>query len=521
MKKFTLLFASTAVLLLGGIQAEAQSSYIRTYWQTGNTASTITPSAMTQCSNGDVLISWNDGNGFAVVSRLDATGYAAWSISLGDVNTLTTHSIQTIGENTDGSIWVFGMHRNQNYQLQYFITEITSTGTINWTKFYWATDELVYESPSCSKMYDDGYMINLSVSSQMQVLRTDADGNLMWGKAFKTDSNEYKHPGFAGTPTYDGGFVMTSKENSKTAFVKVNLAGGVDWGFSFEAWQGAYCHTKTTCQLTDGSIIAGGYIDGFAYLMKIDIAGSISWIKTFTSSDVNMGAFYFLHPLSDGTFITTGGNSFYGISATDFMLRMDADGNILGSVKYNHGMPPAYPVSTSMLGNANELYLLSGDAASQNYPISLIKVGNSFESGCNISPITVSSWSVTVPQMSSILRPVWTMNDGIEVTGSTLSAYPIGNDVTFSCVATGIVEDQTSDFSVFPNPSTTGDQIRFTTAASGRWTLTDATGRVVMEGKAIEGTNTLPELTLSSGIYIFRLVDENGVETAKQKLIRE
>ncbi len=521
MRKLTLLFASTAVLLLGGLQAEAQSSYIRTYRQAGNTTSAITPSAMTQCSNGDVIISWNDANGFAVVSRLDATGNPAWSISLGDVNNITLHMVKSIGENTDGSIWVFGLHTNPINQLQYFLTEITSTGTINWSKFYWASDELQYGSPSCSKMYDDGYMINLSISSRMQLLRTDADGNLMWGKAFKTDSNEYKHPGFAGTPTYDGGFVMTSKENNKTALVKVNLTGGVDWGFSFDAWAGAYSHTKTVCQLTDGSIIAGGYISYVAYLMKIDITGSISWIKTFTSTDVNMSSVYFVHPLSDGTFIATGGADLYNSNSTDFMLRMDGAGNLLGSVKYNHGMPPAFPASTSMLGNANELYLLSGDPYTAGYPVSLIKVGNNFESGCNTSPITVTSWPVTVPQMSSILRPVWTSNDGIEVSGSSINAYSIGNDVTSVCVTTAIAEASTSTFNVFPNPSTSGDQIRFSAAASGRWTITDAAGRVVMEGKAIEGTNTLPELTLSSGIYIFRLVDENGIETAKQKLIRE
>jgi hypothetical protein len=370
-------------------------------------------------------------------------------------------------------------------------------------------------------MYDDGYMINLSVSSHMQLLRTDADGNLIWGKTFKTDSNEYKHPGFAGTPTYDGGFIMTGKQGNNTALAKVNLAGGIDWGFSFEAWPGAYNHTKAICQLTDGSIIAGGYIDYVAYLMKIDITGSISWIKTFASPDVTMSSFYFLHPLSDGTFIATGGDNIYYNNSTDFIIHMNSTGNLLASVKYNHSMPLVLPASTSMVGNTNVLYLLSGDAYTMGYPVSLIKVGKNFESACNVSPITVSSWPVATPQMSSIVCPVWTNNDGIEVSGSSINAYSIGNDVNAVCVTTAIAEASTSTFSVFPNPSTSGDQIRFSAAASGRWTITDAAGRVVMEGKAIEGTNTLPELTLSSGIYIFRLVDENGIETAKQKLIRE
>jgi hypothetical protein len=521
MRKLTLLFASTAVLLLGGLQAEAQSSYIRTYRQTGNTTSAVSPAAMNQCSNGDILISWNDINGFAVLSRIDATGYTVWSISLGDVNTVTTHKVQTIGENTDGSIWVFGTHYNPNYQLQYFLTELTSAGTINWSKFYWASDEYIYYAPSCSKMYDDGYMINLSVSTHMQLLRTDADGNLMWGKAFKTDSNDFKHPGFAGTPTYDGGFVMTSKEDNKTALVKVNLAGGVDWGFSFEAWPGAYSHTKAICQLTDGSIIAGGYIDYIAYLMKIDITGSISWIKTYTSADVNMSSFYFLHALSDGSFIATGSSDSYTRNSTGFMLRMDNEGNVLGSIKYNYGMAPSFPESISMIGNADELYLLESDIYVGGRPLSLIKIGNSFESNCNTSPINVSSWQVTVPQMSSILRPVWIGNDGVEVSGSSVNAYTISNDVTAVCVTTAIEETENNTLYIFPNPSTNSDKISFSSIASGSWTITDAAGRTVGEGTAIEGTNTLPDLTLSSGIYFFRLIDENGEVRAKQKLIRE
>lgn len=521
MRKLTLLFASTALLMLGGIQAEAQSSYIRTYKQTGNTTHPVSPAAMTPCSNGDILISWNDIDGFAVLSRIDATGYSVWSISLGDVNTVTYHKIQNIGENSDGSIWVFGTLFNTNYQLQYFITELTATGTINWSKFYWASDESIYYKPSCSKMYDDGYMINLSVSSHMQLLRTDADGNLMWGKAFKTDSNEIKHPGFDGTPTYDGGFVMTSKENNKTALVKVNLAGGVDWGFSFEAWPGAYSHTKAICQLSDGSLIAGGYIDYSAYLMKIDITGSISWIKTYNSADVNMSSFYFLHALSDGSFIATGGTDAYTRNSTSFMLRMDAEGNVLGAIEYNYGMPPSFPESISMTGNANELYLLESDIYTGGRPLSLIKIGNSFETNCNTSPITVSSWQVTVPQMSSILRPVSVSNDGIEVSGNSVNTYTISNDITAVCVTTAIEEAENSTLYIFPNPSTKSDKISFSSITSGNWTITDASGRTVSQGTAIEGTNTLPDLILSSGVYFFRLVDENGNVTANQKLIRE
>jgi hypothetical protein len=524
MRKFILLFTCTAVLLLGGLQAEAQSSYIRTYEQTGNTINGITPAAMKQCSNGDILLSWNDEGGQAVISRIDATGYSVWSYSLGYVYPFSNHShkVHSIGENSDGSIWVFGVHITQLYQRQYFLTELTSTGSINWSKFYWATDESPYGPPSCVKMYDDGYMFTLSVSSHLQLLRTDVDGNLQWGKVFKTDSTYFKHPGFAGTTTYDGGFVATGKENTKISIVKVNLAGSVDWGFSFEAYPSAYSHTKTICQLTDGSVIAGGFIDSLPYLMKIDIAGSISWIKTFTSPDVSMASFYYLHPLTDGSFIATGAtHTMPARNSTGFMLRLDSTGNILGSVIYNYPLPSYYTESLSMVGNANELYLLESDYSIPGQPATLIKVGNSFESNCNISPITVISSSLSVPQMSSILRTVWTGNDGIEVTGSIINATSITNDVSFVCVTTEVTEVDENAFRVFPNPSTAGDQILFTTAASGRWTITDAAGRIVLEGKAIEGTNTLPELTLSSGIYIFRLVDENGIETAKQKLIRE
>jgi hypothetical protein len=524
MKKLTFLLLS-AILLAGGmIPTVAQSSYVRTYQQTSAPYTSATPAAMYQCSNGNLLAAWNNYFfGYATLTRIDATGYAQWSITLGDGNSSTSHEVYSIGENTDGSLWVFGSSRNSNGIPEYHLSELSQAGVINWTKFYYATDEYAYVTPSCHKMYDGGYMMNLSVSSHLQLLRTDADGNLMWGQVFKTDSSQYKHPGFAGAPTYDGGFVMSGKDGSNSCLVKVNLNGGVDWGFSWNPWNNAYCHTKDVCQLNDGSIIAGGYIDNLCFLLKVDISGSISWIKTFGIGTAANPSVYRIHPLADGSFLACGAmvNSF--TNSGDFMLKMDSDGNLIGAMLHTSNYASlSYALDgRTMVNQSNELFVLQNTIAAGN-PIELTKIGAGFESGCNTTPISVAFTSLPVPAMSSLLRPVWTANDGIEVTGNTLSAYAVSLTVSSVCVATGVTEPvQSSEVSVYPNPSAAGNVLRFNAAVAARWTITDAAGRTVQEGRAQPGNNILPELTLSSGMYLFRLVNDNGDVLTQQKLIRE
>jgi hypothetical protein len=524
MNKLILFIASVALLAGGLIPAVAQSSYVRTYQQTSAPYTAATPATMYQCSNGNLLVAWtNFMYGYSTLSRIDATGYPQWSITLGDANATTTHNVHSVGENTDGSIWVFGSGRNPLGSIEYFLSELTSAGVINWTKFYYATDEYFYATPSCHKMYDDGYMLNLSVSSHLQLLRTDADGNLLWGQVFKTDSSQYKHPGFAGTPTYDGGFVMTGKDGSNACLVKVNLTGGVDWGFSWEAWSNAYCHTKDVCQLNDGSIIAGGYLDNNCFLMKVDISGAISWIKTFGVVNAINPSIYRIHPLSDGTFIACGAMTNAFANSGDFMVKMDSDGNYLGAIQHT-SIYSAFSYALdgcSMVNQANELFVLQNTMALGN-PVALTKIGAGFESGCNTSPLSISLTSIPVPAMSAVLRPVWSANDGGQVTGNSLNIYSVSQTVSLVCVPTSLSETTTNNnAAVYPNPSSAGNILRFTADVAARWTITDAAGRTVLEGRAQPGTNILPEFTLSSGMYMFRLVNDEGNVLSQQKLIRE
>ncbi|MCU0433179.1 MAG: T9SS type A sorting domain-containing protein [Bacteroidia bacterium] len=527
MKKFTLSLISCTALMLGGIimPADAQSSYVRTYGQTGAPNATNAPAALAQCSNGNLLLCWNEtSQGYGTISRIDATGYPVWSMSLGDANAQTSHFINSVGENTDGTIWVFGTHSTATFTRQYFLTELSQAGAVNWTKFYYSFDEIGYANPSCHKMYDDGYMINLSVSSHLQLLRTDADGNLMWGEVFKTDSNEYKHPGFAGVPTYDGGFVMTGKEGNSLSLVKINLTGGVDWGFSFDPLAAGYCHTKDICQLSDGSLIAGGFINQYAFLMKVDIAGNISWIKHFMVNSFNYMCVYRIHPLSNGNFLACGTNDNMGENSGDFMLKMDSNGNLISAVQHNSvvsvlGMGIE---GRSMVNQTDELFVAQCESYFPGSPVTLSKIGGSFETSCNTTPFTITLNSLSVPSMSSIMNTVWTDSDGIEVTGSVLSTFPINLDVSFLCVPTGVTEPvENSVSNLYPNPSANGSVLSFKSQVPARWTIVDATGRTVLEGRAQAGSNTLPDMVLSSGMYVFRLTDDEGNILSQEKLIRD
>ncbi len=476
----------------------------------------ILASALTQCSNGNLLISWYDLNGYSVLSRIDAAGNVVWSNTLHDSINISDHRVYSIGENSDGSIWIMGTHVDTNYQRQYFLSELSASGSVNWARFYQITDPSMYYGPSCYKMYDGGYMINLCVPSHLQILRTDSAGNLLWTGTFQTDVTVIKHPGISGTPTYDGGFVIAGIETSNIVLVKVNTAGTVQWGTRFNPTLSSTA--RTVCELADGHVIVGGATTGGAFLAKVNhLNGDVLWFKIYNDSIISFSSFMHVHPATDGSFFAIV-PSMYTSTGNNCVLRIDANGNVINSVKYTTSLSTNYTQEATMLGNNNELYLLNSDP---NFisPCELTKVGNTFESGCNLTPLNIIVTNITPPLLSTILTAVWPGTDGIEVTGPIINAYSITNDVLVECLPTGSIESEKEEISIYPNPISPDGEFRLNTNNQGTWMIFDTYGRCVAEGMAVGGGNTISLAPFSKGVYILAMKNNTGETIMRQKLI--
>lgn len=502
----------------------AQPSFVQSYQAVPANQDQVEPAAMHQCANSDLLLAWTENPGFwissfGVITRTDNSGNIIWSTKIDDFDSTSNITIRTIGENGNGTIWVFGLIEDFSSQAykNYFISELSATGSILWTEYYNVTNTYLVGNPGCHKMYDGGYMIRISFDSHIQLLRTNANGSLRWGKAYSTDSTGAKFRG-RGVPTPDSGFVMIGKNGDYLSYIKIDSAGNIIRSYRMQGWwnpgEGVL---GAICLLPDNSVMVAGRSDFDPYLMKLDSAGNVLWIKTYTSTNINTDVIFYLHTASDGTIYAAGTRDApINVAALGQMFHFDTSGNVLQAAANfdNTIVPSSY--SISMLGSNDELFVLENGTA-QGAATRLLKIGSALGAGCQNQSITTTM----TPQTPLPITPVsitWT--DGQPASRDfMLSSF--GLSATLLCNTTSVQEpNESAEILVFPNPSAAGDILRFETPVAGSWSITDASGRSVLQGKTLAGTAMLPALTLSNGMYIFSFTDENGKELNRQKLVR-
>jgi hypothetical protein len=520
-KQLSILIAVFTAFSLG---LYAQPAFVQSYQAVPSNQDQIEPAAMHQCANNDLLLAWTENPGFlvssfGVITRTDNSGNIIWSTKIDDLDSASNITIRTIGENSNGTIWVFGLIEEFStlFYKNYFIAELSATGSLLWSEYYNVTNTYMVGNPGCHKMYDGGYMIRISFDSHVQLLRTNANGSLRWGKAYSTDSTGAKFRG-RGVPTPDSGFVIIGKNGDYISYIKIDSAGNVIKSHRMLGWWNPGDGVLGgICLLPDNSVMVAGRSDFDPYLMKFDTAGNVVWIKTYTSTNINTDVIFYLHTASDGTIYAAGTRDApINVSALGQQFHFDTSGNVIqAAANYDNTVAPG-SYSISMLGNNDELFVLENGTA-QGAATRLMKIGTVLGAGCQNQSITTIITQKT-PLPITPVTITWT--DGQPVSRDfVLSSF--GLSANLLCNATAVQEpNEQPEIRVFPNPSAAGDIIRFETPVAGNWAITDAAGRVVLQGKAQEGTTLLPAQSLSSGIYIFSFTDENGKELNRQKLIK-
>ena len=156
------------------------------------------------------------------------------------------------------------------------------------------------------------------------VLKTDANGNEMWRRAFGTP----EHSEFASAveETSDGGYVIAggteigAGEDSDVWLIRTDVNGNKVWNRTFG---GAGYDVGTSVQQTsDGGYIIVGFIlgadKGDVWLIKTDATGSKVWDRTFGDAGFDFGAS--VQQTSDGGYVLVGFTESYGAGGRDVWL---------------------------------------------------------------------------------------------------------------------------------------------------------------------------------------------------------
>jgi len=225
-----------------------------------------------------------------------------------------------------------------------YLIKTNNNGDTLWTKTYgMAGDEQAW---SVRQLQGGGYIMAGYTNStgagglDVYLLKTDANGNLIWAKTFGGTSVE---DGFSVEETNDRGYILAGATESfgsglfDVYVIKTDSAGTMQWAKTYGDTLNDY--GQTIHQTTDGGYIIGGSTGSFgavgsdAYLIKTDSAGGVLWSKTF--GGVGNDYTYSVQQLSSGGYILCGQTTSFGAGMNDlYLIRTDSVGNLVWSKTY-------------------------------------------------------------------------------------------------------------------------------------------------------------------------------------------
>jgi len=248
-----------------------------------------------------------------------------------------------------------------------FFIKTDANGNVQWDKAFGGTDDdRVYYVQQTS---DGGYILagfttSFGASlSDIFLVKTDASGNLQWAKTYGGTDYDLA---YSVRQTSDGGYILAGETRSFGAgdydifLIKTDASGNLQWAKTYggTGWDGA----SSIRQTSDGGYIVAGYTASFGaglsdvFLVKTDASGNISWAKTYggTSTD---GATSVQQTL-DGGYIVAGSTISFGAGDYDiFLIKTDASGNLQWAKTFGGGN---YDDASSFQQTSDGGYILAG-----------------------------------------------------------------------------------------------------------------------------------------------------------------
>lgn len=294
--------------------------------------------AVIETSDGGFVIggqtfSFSGGASDAYLVRTDENGDTLWTRTYGEGGG-SHENAHDIEETSDGGFIMTGSVSSGSSDMLLIRTD--ADGETVWMKTYgWFDTDRGYdvlETPDggfivcgSTRSYHNGF------GSSVWLFRTDVDGDSLWSKTYGGSSYQ---DGFSIDGTSDDGFIITGSYNnggSQSADVwllRADADGDTLWTKTFGG-EGTDEGT-TVLETSDGgyALTASSYNAGpEVSLMRFDANGDSLWTKKFGES---IGRTNTLDETSDGGFVLTGTT----VDGAVWLVRTDADGSTLWTETY-------------------------------------------------------------------------------------------------------------------------------------------------------------------------------------------
>jgi len=370
-----------------------------------------------------------------------------------------------VQQTTDGGYVVAGYSRSfdasANYQA--YLVKTNSVGDTLWTRTYGGAKDDYVNSVQQTK--DGGYIlsgystsfISGADSGSIYLIKTNANGNLLWSKALG-GTNQY-NDGYSVRQTFDKGYIVTGYSNGfgdlngDAYLFKTDSSGNVLWTKTYSSpgidWGNSVKQTSDSGYVVAGTSSFDSLTLTDVYLIKTNGLGDTLWTKTYGGPGYDYGQD--VQQTTDGGYIITGyTNSCDTCNNSVYLIKTDANGNLLWS-NTNGGIGDDegnYVVQTADGGYAVGGFTNSFGAG--DYDFYLIRTdanGNSCNQVNSTNPMKTPN---TIQATQTI--QLYTANTIMHLVPTQVDS---GNTTTAVCYPAGIKsfsENQPS-VNIFPNPN--------------------------------------------------------------------
>ncbi|HEC79303.1 MAG TPA: hypothetical protein ENI34_09245 [candidate division WOR-3 bacterium] len=270
--------------------------------------------------------------------KTDAQGNQVWSRTFGGDSSDYAYSV--IQTSDSGYVITGGTRSYSVDESDLWLIKTDAQGNLIWSKTFGAYG---YDyGYSVAQTADGGYIItgtteSYSSSSDLWLIKTDAQGNMLWHRTFGGDNSE---SGYSVIQTTSGGYVITGETHSYGAgngdlwLISTDGQGNAFWtktfGLSF------FDEGRSVQQTSDGGYIITGvrtslYSGKNAWLLKTDGNGNQVWSKIFGGGSDDYG--YSIILATDGGYIIGGSTESFGAGSGDvWLIKTDTQGDLIWSM---------------------------------------------------------------------------------------------------------------------------------------------------------------------------------------------
>ncbi len=310
-----------------------------------------------------------NGHDFYLV-KTDSNGNLEWNKTYGRTGDQTAYCMVQSHEGGYVIAGTTNYYPDPYIYNDVYVVKTDALGNLLWNKTYGGINgETAY---SMTRTNDGGYVIAGIINyissvgtgaSDVYLIKIDGNGNLLLNKTLGGPSPDTQpDTGYSVIQTNDGGYAMAGSADRVGLIIKTDADGNLVWNKRFSSFQASYGIARAVIQTREGDYCMAGTKSSAStnddfYLIKTNSIGDIIWSRIFGG---NMSdEFASMIQTNDGGYALIGYGPDYSSQnvsasgASPLLIKTDADGNMVWNKTFaGYGTFPQSIIQTSDEGYA-------------------------------------------------------------------------------------------------------------------------------------------------------------------------